>query len=757
MTAESRTIPSPTPAPSRASRWQRLERLLAVVLLFAALLTGLATFLAMTGRLPWIEGPRSILALLALDLALLVCFGALIVRRLVRLWMERRREAAGARLHTRLVGLFALVSVLPSLTIAVFAVLLFDFGLQSWFSERVSTAVKESLAVAQAYEQEHRQTINADVLAMASDLGRSGRLLVLDPNQFARLVTNQASVRGLTEAVVFQRSGRIFARAGLGSLLESRPNLPEGALDRAERGSVVILSGDESSRVRALVKLDFYVDTYLLVGRLIDPRVVGHLERTSAAVQVYEEIEGERTGLIITFALIFFLVTVLLLLAASWVGLAFADRLSRPIGRLIAAAERVGTGDLSVRIEDIDPGDEVGTLGYTFNRMTGDLQRQQGELLEANRQIEARRRFIETVLSGVSAGVIGLDGERRVTLVNRSACDLLSLREDQLKGRRISNLSREIRDLLDTAERRPGRVQERQVTLSRRDGFNRTFLVRVVSEPEEGRSRGFVFTFDDVTELLSAQRKAAWADVARRIAHEIKNPLTPIQLSAERLKRKYLKQIETDREIFEACTDTIVRQVGDIGRMVDEFSSFARMPTPVMSRQDLGHLTEQAVSLQAGAARRGVEFRFEAAGSPLWVVADPGQVRQALTNLLQNAAESVEARRLDQERRGEAPMPGLVVARVLSGAEGPEVAVEDNGRGLPAQERERLTEPYVTTREKGTGLGLAIVKKIMEDHGGTLVLADREEGPGARAVLRFGVAGEALGETAPDGDNRAAE
>jgi len=757
MTAESRTIPSPISAGARGLRWQRLERLLAIVLLFAALLTGLTTFLAMTGRLPWIEGPRSIIALLALDLALLLCFGVLIARRVVRLWMERRREAAGARLHTRLVGLFALVSVLPSLTIAVFAVLLFDFGLQSWFSERVSTAVKESLAVAQAYEQEHRQTINADVLAMASDLGRSGRLLALDPNQFARLVTNQASVRGLTEAVVFQRSGRIFARAGLGSLLEGRPNLPEGALDRAERGSVVILSGDESSRVRALVKLDFYVDTYLLVGRLVDPRVVGHLERTSAAVQVYEEIEGERTGLIITFALIFFLVAVLLLLAASWVGLAFADRLSQPIGRLIAAAERVGTGDLSVRVEDIEPGDEVGTLGHTFNRMTGDLQRQQGELLEANRQIEARRRFIETVLSGVSAGVIGLDSEQRVTLVNRSACKLLSLREDQLKGRRIGNLSREIRDLLEVARRRPGRVQERQVTLSRRDGFNRTFLVRVVAEADESGTRGFVFTFDDVTELLSAQRKAAWADVARRIAHEIKNPLTPIQLSAERLKRKYLKQIETDREIFEACTDTIVRQVGDIGRMVDEFSSFARMPTPVMSRHDLGHLTEQAVSLQSGAARPGVTFHCEAAASPLWVVADPGQIRQALTNLLQNAADSVEARRLEQERRGETPTPGRVVARVYAGAEGPEVAIEDDGRGLPAQERERLTEPYVTTREKGTGLGLAIVKKIMEDHGGKLILGDRAEGPGALAVLRFGVAVAATERTPSDDGNRAAE
>src|SRR5690625_1643060 len=579
-----------TSPPERASRWERLERPLAVALLIAAMLTGGATFLAMTGRLPWAAGPRGIFTLLILDLILLICFGALITRQLIRLWAERRRDAAGARLHTRLVGLFALVSVLPSLLITVLAVLLFDFGLQSWFSDRVSTAVRESLEVAEAYEQEHRRTINADALAVASGISRSGRLLVLDPNQFAQVLANQAAARGLTEAVVFQRGGRVLARTGLGSLLDVVPDLPDAALDRAERGSVVVLPATRGDRLRALVKLDIYADTFLLVGRMIDPRVMGHLERTSAAVQVYEEIEGERTGLIITFALIFLLVTVLLLLAASWVGLAFADRLSGPIGRLIAAAERVGAGDLGVRVEDVDPRDEVGTLGTAFNRMTSELQRQQGELLEANQQIEARRRFIETVLAGVSAGVIGLDEKGRVTLVNRSACDLLSLREDQLKGRRISNLSREIRTLLNKAASRGGKIHERQITLSRRDGYNRTFLVRVLAEPGDDGVLGFVLTFDDITELLSAQRKAAWADIARRIAHEIKNPLTPIQLSAERLKRRYLPQAAKDREIFEACTDTIVRQVDDIGRMVDEFSSFARLPTPAMSRQNLGHL-----------------------------------------------------------------------------------------------------------------------------------------------------------------------
>lgn len=746
-----------TSPPEHASRWERLGRPLAIVLLIAAMVTGGATFLAMTGRLPWAAGPRGIFALLILDLVLLICFGALITRRLILLWSARRRDAAGARLHTRLVGLFALVSVLPSLFITVLAVLLFDFGLQSWFSDRVSTAVRESLAVAEAYEQEHRRTINADVLAVASGLSRSGRLLVLDPNQFARILANQAAMRGLTEAVVFQRGGRVLARTGLGSLLDVAPDLPDDALDRAERGSVVVLSGAEGNRLRALVKLDIYVDTYLLVGRMMDPRVMGHLERTSAAVQIYEEIEGERTGLIITFALIFLLVTVLLLLAASWVGLAFADRLSGPIGRLIAAAERVGAGDLGVRVEGIDPGDEVGTLGTTFNRMTSDLQRQQQELLDANQQIEARRRFIETVLAGVSAGVIGLNKDRCVTLVNKSACELLSLREDQLRGRRLSNLSRDIRSLLDAAEKRGGKMHERQITLSRRDGFNRTFFVRVLAEPGEDGVLGFVLTFDDITELLSAQRKAAWADVARRIAHEIKNPLTPIQLSAERLKRRYLKQIESDREIFETCTDTIIRQVGDIGRMVDEFSSFARLPAPAMSRQDLGRLVGQAVSLQSGAERRDISFTYEPPKESVYLQVDPGQIRQALTNLLQNAADAIEALQEQERTDGKEVRPGLVTARLIEGEDSFDVVIEDNGRGLPAHEREKLTEPYITTREKGTGLGLAIVKKIMEDHGGQLSLGDRTDEKGARIVLSFPRSlDQPLEQEAPEAERRVA-
>lgn len=705
-----------------------LERKLSAVLLLAAVLSGMATFAAMTGRLPGAGDPRSILLLLVLDLVFLVFLSVLIIRRLVHLWAQRRRAAAGARLHSRLVGLFALVAVLPSMIIVVFAVMLFEFGLQSWFSDRVSTAVRESLQVAQAYEEEHKRDIMSDVKAMASDLNRSGRMLTMDPNQFAQFVANQAAVRSLTEATVFQPSGRILAQVGIGSLFQVKPDVPESAFQSAGEDRAVILTDDSNNRVRALVKLDIYVDTYLLIGRLIDPEVLAHLEQTSTAVQLYEQLEGERAGLLITFALIFFIVAILLLLAAAWVGLAFADRLSKPIGHLISAADKVGAGDLSARVERFNPDDEVGSLAMAFNRMTSELQRQQEELLNANWQIESRRRFIETVLSGVSAGVIGLDGSHRVTLANRSACELLSISEDQLHGRRLSNLSRDVRGLIDLAARKPGKVHERQVTLTRRDGYSRTFLVRIAAEHDENDIIGFVVTFDDISELLSAQRKAAWADVARRIAHEIKNPLTPIQLSAERLKRKYLKQIDQDPETFNACIETIVRQVGDIGHMVDEFSSFARMPTPAMAQHDLRRLINEAINLyKASGSEIEISTNLPENASDCQV--DPAQLRQVVSNLIKNASESISERQEDDQAHGVSEVePGHIAITLEEEREHYAIWISDNGRGLPASQRERLTEPYVTTREGGTGLGLAIVKKIMEDHGGQIALSDREGG-----------------------------
>ncbi len=720
----------------RFSAWAkrvRLELRASIALTLAAVIAGFATFLAMTGHIPGMGDPQGILLLLTLDLVLLLIVGTLIFRRLVIVWVKRRRGVAGARLHSQLVGLFSLVAVTPTLIIAIFSVLLFDFGLQGWFSQRVSTAVRESLAVAESYLQEHRRTINADVLAMANDLNREGPTLMLSPQRFQQVVGGQAALRSLTEAMVFERSGRILARAGFNLLLDFDPQIPDWALNRANEGDVVILTADTEDRVRALMRLDAFPNAYLYVGRLVDPRVLAHMQRSSAAVLLYEQLEGERSGLIITFAVLFLVVAFMLLLAAAWVGLAFASRLTGPIERLIGASEQVGAGDLSVRVEEPQEGDEVGTLSRAFNRMTGQLQQQQTQLLAANQQVEERRRFIEAVLSGVSAGVVGLDRHQTVTIANRSACELLGISDKQLVGRGIGRQSRTVKRLLEKAGQRPGRVHEGQITLKRGRGLARTLLVRILAEQGEEGVEGFVVTFDDVTELMSAQRKAAWSDVARRIAHEIKNPLTPIQLSAERLKRKYLEQIKQDPETFQACTDTIVRQVGDIGRMVDEFSSFARMPTPAMTNTDLRALIDQALVLQRH-AHGDITYHLSIPRSAAVASVDRAQLSQALTNLLQNAADSIEGRKEEETHAGSEQDPGEVWVELRTEADAWLVVIEDNGRGLPQEHRERLTEPYVTTREKGTGLGLAIVKKIMEDHGGDLKLSDRPGG-GAAVTL----------------------
>jgi two-component system nitrogen regulation sensor histidine kinase NtrY len=488
------------------------------------------------------------------------------------------------------------------------------------------------------------------------------------------------------------------------------------------------MTSDQQDRVTAMVKL--YGDVFLYVARPIDQRVLAHTSIANAAAAQYAQLEGSRSSLQIQVWLIFIVVALLLLLAAVWLGLYFAKQLVQPVSELIEAAERVRAGDLATRVNEPSAADEVSILSRTFNRMTHQLASQRADLVEANRQLDTRRRFTETVLAGVSAGVIGLDLEGQITLVNRTAAQFLGQEPELLSGRSLAEILPEILPSLEQLSNTQARFIQSQFELRRPGLPHRTLLVRIAAEQQDKQVRGYVATFDDVTELLQAQRKAAWADVARRVAHEIKNPLTPIHLSAERLKRKYLKEIQSDRETFVTCTDTIVRQVGVIGQMVDEFSAFARMPQPVMRREVLGDLVGQAVFLQRQAHSN---IRFEVVKPAEAVIAqcDARQITQALTNLLQNASDAVDGRVAGE---GQALPRGLIEIGVSQKAGRAIIVVSDNGKGLPIAERDRLTEPYVTTRTKGTGLGLAIVKKIMEDHAGSLEMQDNPGG-GARVVL----------------------
>ena len=697
---------------------------IALALIVLAVMAGAATYAALTADAPFGDA-HTVYLLLNGDLVLFLALVLIVARRIVALWVQRRQGTAGARLHVKLVTWFSIVAVVPAILVALFSIGFFYLGVESWFSDRVRTAVDESVVVASSYLEEHKQAIRGDILAMASDLNS----VPIGTREFEVVVSEQALMRNLSDAMVFDGLGNVQARTGITFRLGlDQPPLDAIEAARRSAGEVQIMTSDEQDRVTALVKL--YGDVFLYVARPIDPRVLAHINIAKAASEQYSQAEGSRSNLQIRVWLMFIVVALLLLLAAIWLGLYFARQLVQPVSELIEAAERVRAGDLTTRVSEPKDADELSILSRTFNRMTSQLASQRSELIEANRQLDTRRRFTETVLAGVSAGVLGLDVDGQITLANRSAAEFLGVEPGLLAGRPLSEILPEVVPIL--AQLAPNQVRpvQSQFELRRAGLPQRTLLVRIAAEQQGGQVRGYVATFDDVSELLQAQRKAAWADVARRIAHEIKNPLTPIQLSAERLKRKYLKEIHSDRETFVTCTDTIVRQVGDIGRMVDEFSAFARMPQAVMRPEVMGDLVAQAVFLQRQAHP---EIRFEVAkpDAPLIVECDGRQITQALTNLLQNAIDAIGGRATEQP----SPLPrGLIHVSLDCADKWATISVADNGRGLPVVERDRLTEPYVTTRTKGTGLGLAIVKKIMEDHYGSLEMKDNPGG-GARVAL----------------------
>lgn len=716
----------------RFAVWARRVHLvdrLSIAVAIGALISGVATYAALTGWGFDASSSTLIIVLLNIDILLLLGLTILVGRRLIRLWSARKSGAAGSRLYVRLALLFGVVAVVPAVMMALFSALFFTLGIQSWFGERVSTAISESAAVARAYLSEHQQIIRGDALTVANDINRQWPTLSLTPSLLTNYLSTQAAFRGLTEAVIFTSDWQVIARTGYTFALQSGEQIPFQAIAQANVGEVAVVTGENSDRVRALVKLESYPAAYLYVGRFIDSKVLGHVTRTTAAADEYAQLELRRANIEVSFTLLFSVVALLLVVVAIWFGLNLASRMARPIADLIDASDRIGQGDLGVRVREIAASDEVATLGRAFNRMTRRLEEQQSDLKNANTQLDERRRFTETVLGGVSSGVVGLDPQGCITLPNRAASFILGLDLSDKIGRPIAELVPEFATLLGSVDSSGQRVVQREVQFIRGTRAQ-VFLVRIATEQEGETVVGYVLTFDDITELQSAQRKAAWADVARRIAHEIKNPLTPIQLSAERLKRKYAERLgEEDGALFTQCTDTIIRHVGDIGHMVDEFSAFARMPSPVIAAVDLRKVVLDAVTLQRNAYPK-IAFKSSIPTEHVMAKCDGRLIGQALTNVLKNAVEAIEARFAQLPSSG----PGQINVE-LSAIDGfCVVRVLDNGVGLPQDERHRLTEPYVTTRVKGTGLGLAIVKKIIEDHGGVVTLDDIPTG-GAAVTL----------------------
>jgi len=643
---------------------------------------------------------------------------------------------AGAKLHTRFVSLFSVIAVLPAILLAVFASISLDRGLDHLFSTHTQTLVRDSLNVANAYIREHSEVVRADMVAVAQAADKELPAIIDKPEKVEKFLQFQSALRALPSLYLITGNGKLIAEGGTAPDAYRKPL--SGSLGAAQDGTVIIIPPTKSNKMAAIKKLAKSADTYLFAIRPVNPVVIRHLQRARANVTEYRKLEKGRTGVQIAFALMYVAIALTLLLAAIWLGLWFANRLADPIRRLIIAAQSVSEGNLDTAVHVRPHHGELAQLGATFNNMTAELKSQQNELIDTNLMLDERRRFIEAVLSGVSAGVIGLDAFGIVDLVNKSAEQLLGRSEAEIIGQRLEIAIPGFQPIILAAKDGDSNLLKQNVEMCV-DGVDRHFAIRLTRESSEDHEYGYVLTFDDTTELVTAQRSSAWADVAQRIAHEMKNPLTPIQLSAERIRRKYGKVIDgagEDRKVLDDCTNTIVSRVHDIKRMVDEFSDFARMPQPIMELYDLRDIVGDVVALYQ-MTDEDVKLTYTVPDSPVISLCDKSMISQALINMVKNATEAIQS-----VRDGKTMLKtyqGNIDIRLKGGSKEYRIEVTDNGCGLPKEHRNRLLEPYMTTREKGTGLGLAIVQKIVEQHGGRILLEDapktRKKQCGARIGL----------------------
>ena len=719
------TIVSPTWFPLRIrirqlanNKWFRLWMPWSLALTGAVL--GVVTFIVLTPSAD--SDPDLILTLLYADLAVLLLLTLVLARRLVTLLVRRRRAQPGARLHVQLVVAFSLLAATPAVIVTAGAAGFFTIGIQGWFSERVSSALTHSLAVADAYYEDHRKLVLADVLWIANGLARTPSEERLATVTLDRL----AAERGIAEALVLRADGQILARSSL-SLLLAFDQLPARALQRALQGETVVFQIRGGDRVRALAPLSGFADQLLYVGRYIETSVLRNIDAVRAAVGEYQRTERERASLHITFTMVFIAVAVLLVAVAAWIGFQVANQFAGPVSELARAANRVRDGDLTARVNEEGHSGELLTLLRAFNRMTGQIEDQRHDLVATNRELDTRRRFTEAVLAGVSAGIVAVDSRGVVFLCNRSAFELLGVPEDTLTGQPFAEAVPIMAELFHRAVMHPGRTNQDQIAMPR-GGQQRILLVRVNAATRDTRVQGYVITFDDMTERILAQRSAAWRDVARRIAHEVRNPLTPIRLAAERLKRRYAGEVQSDPEVFESCIDTIVRQVVEMRRMVDEFSEFARLPPPVLRQVDMVHLVNGVQAIN-DTAHPHIRVNAQVPEPPVEVLCDSSQMDRALGNLVQNAVQAIRNRAGSEAAEGSID----IILEADAGADTYRLSVQDDGGGFPENFLDRATEPYVTTRRGGTGLGLAIVRRIVEDQGGTIVLSNT--GRGARVEL----------------------
>ena len=715
--------PRPHRAPLFGGGGNRALRILGLVVVLASVLMSSVSFLILSGTTNIEPSPGVWTVIWIVTGILVLLMIALVVTEAVLLVQARLQRNPGAGMQVRMVTMFALVAAIPAVLVAVVASISLNQGLDQWFSERTRAMVESSRLVARSYMNEHAQVLRDDIIWVTEEMEQARGIYEQDPDRFARILTALAVTRSLPFTSLVNGAGETLMRAQINAQ-GAFPRLPEGVVDVVSEGSPAFLSPGSTNLVGAVSKPRGYEDVYLFVARPVDAEVLQYMRLTDENITEYREYASNRLVFQITFTIMYIGLAVVLLLAALWVGIALANRFVDPIRNLMIASARISRGDLDVQVPVQEGRGDLRDLSNGFNRMAQQLKTQREELLTANEMNEKRRQFTEAVVEGVSAGIIGLDPFGAVTLVNARACQMLGRTEIELMGERIETVMPQLAPTLEKARSaRRGQVRD-HIELGN-EAERRTYQVQLTREGSITESKGYVLTFDDITELESAQRTSAWADVARRIAHEIKNPLTPIQLSAERLRRRYGSKLEDDRDVFDKCINTIVRQVGDIGRMVDEFSAFARMPEASPEKADLSDTVRQAVFLESVRLPE-IAINTDLPDEAIYAWFDSRLIAQTLTNLIKNAVEAFEGVSLSEDWR---PM-----IRVEAHVEGnhARVSVSDNGKGWPQDNRQRLLEPYMTTREKGTGLGLAIVAKIIEQHGGIVELVDAEPDPTGR-------------------------
>ena len=643
---------------------------------------------------------------------------------------KKQLKKAGNELHNKLIFIFSVISLTPTLIISIFSVLIFDTALNSWFNPIISSAVSQSEKVANQYLLEHQNAMRGDILQFANILNVNAINLSSNKNKFSKFIDNYSRKNNLSEAILIDSNGNVLAFSNF--VFEyTYADISNQDYLSANSGKITITKEDNSNKMKAFMKLSQYVDAYLLISRFVDQRVLDAIQNTALAVSDYQSIELEQFDLKISFVVIFLFLTLILLLGSLIIGLNLANKLVDPISSLIMAAEEVGAGNLDYKITKKELLNfnvmEIKRLGQAFNKMIFDLKNIRIDIVNANNQLDKRRQFSETVLSGVYSGVIALDENLKLNLPNLTACKVLNISIEKDFGILITKIVPEFSNLIDTILKSNMSVLEEKIQIIKEDKIL-NLMTRIVVQKKHDKILGFVLTFDDITNLIAAQKMAAWSDIARRIAHEIKNPLTPIRLSAERLKKHIDKPIMFNKKIFEQSLNMITRQVDDIHHLVDEFSSFARMPAPILNRVNVFVIVREYVE-PLNISFDKITIKLDNTKyKNIFIMADEKQIRQAIGNIIKNSYENIITNNIKN---------GVISIDFENDNDFVSILLKDNGTGINPNDISRMVEPYFSTKTNGSGLGLAITKKIIEDHNGSITIKSPKDEQGTIIIIKL--------------------